>query len=380
MKSIYLDYNATTPVAEPAIQAAEYAMRECWGNPSSGHELGKRAKDLLEKARSQVASLINSRPEEIIFTSGGTESNNIIVLGLAQEAPSGRRRIVTTQIEHPSLMNPCLHLLEQGLDVQFVRVDSQGIVDLDALEGAVTEETLLVSVMLANNETGAIQPLREVAGIAHSKGALVHTDAAQAVGKIPVDVGELDVDYLTVAGHKLYAPKGIGALFVKKDSPFGQIIFGAGQERGMRPGTEPVPLAAALGEACSFVGAGLDEEARRLRGLRERLYKGLSRLGMPVHRHGDPEKTLPNTLYVSFPGIEGGALLEKASGVMASTGAACHDRSVSVSHVLSAMGVSKEVAIGTIRLSLGRWTTEEDIDAAVDAIGSAVELFKGNTL
>ncbi len=376
MKTVYLDCNATTPVAEPVTQRIEYTLKECWGNPSSGHILGQRARDLLENARRQVASLLNCQPEEIVFTSGGTESNNTVILGLAQDDSSHARRIVTTQIEHPSLMNPCLHLLERGWDVDFVKVDSNGIVDLEALQKAMTPDTKLISVMLANNETGAIQPLKEVCRMAHEKNLLVHTDAAQAVGKIPVDVAELDVDYLSVAGHKFYAPKGIGALYVRKGSPFGQLLFGAGQEYGRRPGTEPVPLAAGLGEACSLAVRDLEEEAARQTGLREQLFQGLSSLGAVFHRHGDPERTLPNTLYISFPGFEGSAILDKAEGIMASTGAACHDRSVSVSHVLSAMGVQRDIAVGTIRFSLGRYTTSQDITAAVEAIGSAIESLK----
>ncbi len=376
---IYLDYNATTPVAPRVVQRVEYALAECWGNPSSGHVLGRRAKALLERAREQVAGLINCQPEEIVFTSGGTESNNTVVLGLARNEHPGPGRIVTTRIEHPSLMNPCLHLLEHGWDVDFIRVKPDGTVDLDALQRALTPGTRLVSVMLANNETGAIQPLRKICRMAHEKGLPVHADAAQAVGKIPVDVKDLDVDYLSIAGHKLYAPKGIGALYVRKGAPFGQILFGAGQEYGRRPGTEPVPLAAGLGEACSMAAEDLEEEAARQEDLRELLFQGLSSLDAPIHRHGDPARTLPNTLYVSFPGFEGNAILEEAKGVLASTGAACHDRSVSVSHVLSAMGVEREIAIGTIRFSLGRHTTREYILAAVDIMGRAIKSLKDRT-
>ena len=370
-EAAYLDYNATTPVAEPVIEVINHALRTGWGNPSSGHALGRAAKELLERARCQVAGLVGCEPGEIVFTSGGTESNNMVLLGLAEGAGPPKRRIVTTQIEHPCILNPCLHLLEKGWDVQFVRVEKSGVVDLDALEKAVDEKTLLVSVMLANNETGVIQPVEEVAAIARRKGALVHTDAAQAAGKIPVDVARLGVDYLSMAGHKLYAPKGIGALYIKKGSPMGQIMYGAGQQGGLRPGTEPVPLAAALGEACRLAGEEMEKEAVRLAGLREELFQGLCSLGVEVVRHGLPERTLPNTLYVSFPGFAGASLLERAPGLMASTASACHDRSVSISHVLASMGVNREVALGAVRFSLGRLTTREEISFAVQAMGSA---------
>nr|HDN00211.1 cysteine desulfurase [Deltaproteobacteria bacterium] len=369
MSEIYLDYNATTPVAGPVQEEVTSALREKWGNPSSGHRLGKMAKDALEYARAQVASLLNAHPKEILFTSGGTESNNLAVTGICQSMTAKGRHIITTRIEHPSIMNPCLHLLEQGWEISFVKVNSRGIVDPMEVERALRPDTVMVSLMLANNETGAIQPLAAVSQVAHRHGVLVHTDAAQAVGKIPVDVNGLGVDYLSIAGHKLYAPKGIGALYRRTGGPLGRIMFGAGQEQGLRPGTEPVPLAVGLGAACNFVARDIEAEAERQMGLRERLYAELLRLRYSIIRHGDPEHTIPNTLSVSFVGRNGAEILNRAPEVMASTGAACHDRTIKVSHVLAAMGISPEVALGTVRFSLGRGTTQSDVETAARIIG-----------
>jgi cysteine desulfurase len=373
MSGIYLDYNATTPVAKPVQEEINSVLKDKWGNPSSGHRFGQMAKSALEYARAQVASALNADQTEILFTSGGTESNNTVIMGVCQAISGKGRHIITTCIEHPSLMNPCLHLLEQGWNVSFVKVNSQGVVDPLEIERALRPDTVLVSVMLANNETGAIQPVAAISQLARGRGVLFHTDAAQAVGKISVDVKSLEVDYLSIAGHKLYAPKGIGALYCRKGAPLGQLMFGAGQEKGFRPGTEPVPLAAGLGAACDFVTRGIKAEAEREKGLREKLYTELSKLGHPIIRHGDPENTLPNTLSVSFIGKNGAQILAQAPEIMASTGAACHDRAIKVSHVLAAMEVSPEVAMGTIRLSLGRLTTESDIEIAAQAIGKALE-------
>ena len=373
MSGIYLDYNATTPVAKPVQETVSSALKNKWGNPSSGHRFGKTAKMVLESARVRVASLLNADQTEILFTSGGTESNNTVILGVCQSMSGKGRHIITTRIEHPSLMNPCLRLLEQGWDVTFIKVNSQGVVDPMEIERALRPDTVLVSVMLANNETGAIQPVAAISQLARKRGVLVHTDAAQAVGKIPVDVKYLGIDYLSIAGHKLYAPKGIGALYCRKGAHLGRLMFGAGQEQGIRPGTEPVPLAVGLGAACDFVARDIKAEADRQTGLREKLYAELSKMGYPVIRHGDPGNTLPNTLSVSFIGKNGAEILAQAPEIMASTGAACHDRAIKVSHVLAAMGVSPEVAMGTLRLSLGRCTTESDVEIAAKAIGRALE-------
>jgi len=370
---IYLDYNATTPVASPVQEAIDSALKDLWGNPSSGHRLGQMAKEALESARAQVAALINADPEEISFTSGGTESNNTVIMGVCQEMPARGRHLITSRIEHPSIIHPCLHMAEQGWEVSFAGVNSDCIVDPLEIKETLRPDTVLISVMLANNETGAIQPLAEISQLAHKQGVLVHTDAAQAIGKVPVDVKALGVDYLSIAGHKLYAPKGIGALYRANGAPPCQLIFGAGQEHGLRPGTESVPLAVGLGTACDFVAQNMEVDTEKERRLRERLYAGLARLGHPVVRHDDPVKGLPNTLSISFIGKNGAEILEHAPGIMASTGAACHEKDTEVSHVLAAIGLSPEVARGTLRLTLGHWTTESDIKIAIQAIGKAVK-------
>ncbi len=366
---VYLDYNATTPVLpEVAEVFSLYAVEE-FGNPGSGHEVGRRAKAALEEARAKVARLISATPEEIVFVSGGTEANNLALLGAA--LARGRGHILVSRIEHPSVLEPALRLLELGFSVDFVPVDGQGYVDPDEVRRRLHPETFLVSVMLANNETGALQPVKEIARICREAEVLFHTDAAQAVGKIPVSVQEIGCDLLTLAGHKMYAPKGIGALYVRKGIKLSRILFGAGQEKGLRPGTEPVALAAALGKAAEVAASDLPEEAERQQALRERLWEGIRELFPSAVRHGDPKRTLPNTLSVSFPGLSGAEVLSKAAGLCASTGAACHDREETVSHVLSAMGVPPEVARGTVRFSLGRLTTPDEIEKALEILQEA---------
>ncbi len=370
---IYFDYNGTTPTSHKVIEVISRVLTSCWGNPSSSHHAGRAAKEALEKARSRVAASINAETEEIVFTSGGTESNNTVLLGAAAAQGQGKRHIITSRIEHPSVLNPCIHLMEQGWDVTFAGVDENGVVDIHEIENAIRKDTALVSIMLANNETGVIQPLRQISDIARRHGVPVHTDAAQAPGKMKVDVSELGVDYLTIAGHKLYAPKGIGALFVRKGASWGNLMFGGGQERGMRPGTEPVPGAAGLGEACRLVTEDLEDSITRMTNLRDMLFQLLLKAADgDIVRYGQPENVLSNTLLVSFPGRIGGKILEACPGLMASTGAACHDRQTAVSHVLAAMNVPEDVALGTIRLTLGRYTTEQEIDTAAKLIKSAI--------
>ena len=377
--TIYLDYNATTPTAPEVMEVISQVMTSCPGNPGSSHAEGRKARDVLENARCKVASAINALPEEIIFTSGGTESNNTVLLGVCPAPASGKGRLVTSRIEHPSVMNPCLHLMKQGWDVTFARVDPLCVVDTDEIEDALRASTALVSVMLANNETGAVQPLRKICEIAEKYGVPVHTDAAQALGKMPVDVRESGVDFLTIAGHKLYGPRGIGALYVKKGSPWGNLMFGAGQEQGMRPGTEPVPLAAGLGEACRLITKDLESRCAEMKTLRDRLYLLLHEAAHgSIVRHGDPDNVLCNTLFASFPHRSGREIIDACPQLMASTGSACHDRQATVSHVLAAMGVPANIAMGTLRLSLGRYTTEQDITRAAEFIGSALDNLTGS--
>ena len=368
---IYLDHNATTPVAPEVAEAMRPYWAEKYGNPSSAYAPGRLAKQALEEARARVAELLSCQPEEIVFTSGGTESNNMVIKGVAHSLAEKGRHIITTAIEHPALTNPCLFLLYQGYDVTFLPVDSTGLVDPYAVKEAIRPTTVLISVMHANNETGTIQPISEIGTLAKEAGVLFHTDAAQSVGKIPTRVPDLQVDFLSVAGHKMYAPKGIGALFLKNGLRIEPFMHGAGQESGRRAGTENVIFAVALGRACALARDRMSVDTKRINRLRDRLHSLLAKDISGLVLNGHPEARLPNTLNVSLPGINGAALLDAIPGVCASTGAACHDRSVKLSHVLAAMQVSEEIGRGAIRLTLGRGNTEAEIDAAAEMIIAA---------
>ncbi len=364
---IYLDYNATTPVLPEVGEILRYYAEEVFYNPSSGHALGRLAKEALEEAREKVASLIQAKKDEIIFTSSGTESNHLAILGYLRsyELKRGRKgHLIISSFEHPSILNLAVKLMEWGYSVDFLKVSPEGYVEVDDLKRKIRKETALVSVMLANNEIGTIQPIHELARLCKEYEVVFHTDACQAVGKIPVSVVELSCDMLTISGHKLYAPKGIGALFVKEGIKLEPLFYGGGQEKGLRPGTEPVPLCMALGKACEIAGRDLPGEMERLTFLRERLYQGLKEVYPKLYRFGLEDKTLPNTLTVSFVGISAENIFRAMPQVCASTGAACHDRKGSIT--LSALKVAEEVAIGTIRFSLGRYTTIEDIERTIE--------------
>jgi len=359
---IYLDYNATTPVAPEAARVLSRYLEEDFGNPGSDYGLGKRAKDAVARARGQVAALLSCRPNEVVFTGGATEANNTVLKGVARHF--GQGQIITAATEHPSVLAPLSFLQSQGFQVTILPVDAFGRLDPDAVRRALTPRTILVSVMHANNETGTLQPVAAIARLAREAGVLCHTDAAQSVGKIPVSPAALQVDFLTVAGHKLYAPKGVGALYVRAGAPFIPLLHGGGQEGGRRSGTENVPHLAALGEACRLAGARLTQDPARLRSLRDRLHQ-LLQAGFPgLVLNGPAEERLPNTLNVSFPGLSGAAILAGVPRVAASLGAACHGAEETTSPVLAAMGVPPEVARGVLRLSVGRPTTREDIEEA----------------
>ncbi len=367
---IYLDHNATTPVHPEVFDAMAPYLRGGFGNPSSGHVFGACAKSAVEHARAAVAELIGCAPEEVVFTSGGTESNNLSILGLADAHP-GRRHLVTSVVEHPATRLPCEWLAARGYEISWLDVDGAGRVDLAAARGALRDDTLLVTLMLANNETGALQPVAEIASAARARGAVVHTDAAQAVGKIPVRVDDLGVDLLSIAGHKLYAPKGIGALYLRGDLVLTPMLLGGGQERGISPGTENVPHIVGLGRACEIAAADLETEGRRQRALTDRLW-GLLAAGVPgLRRNGPPIERLPNSLNVSFPGVSGSALLVGLDGLAASTGSACHEGMENPSAVLTAMGLARDEALGAVRLSVGRSTSEDQIDAAAEMLVGA---------
>lgn len=374
---IYLDHNGTTPVDPAVIEAMRPFLEHEHGNPSSPHAAGVRAREALERRRKDVADLLGCSPPEIVFTSGGTESNNTVLKGGIDLANPSASHIITTAVEHPAVLNPALYLAELGAGVTVLPVDGTGRVDPDAVREAIRPQTALISVMLANNETGALQPVREIARIARERGIPVHTDAAQAVGKIPVDVHDLGVDFLSVAGHKLYAPKGVGALFVRSGRSLTPLMHGAAQEGGRRAGTESALLAAGLGEACRIAQARLSQDMETLRRMRDRLqdllFEGVDGLVL----NGPLEERLPNTLFFCVPGVEGARILEGVPSLHASTGAACHDRSVTLSHVLAAMGVPKEVGMGALRLTVGRSNTMEQIHEAARLLIDVIRRMRG---
>lgn len=369
-RPIYLDYNATTPVAPEVLEAMLPYLRDEFGNPSSTHPYGRRAKQAVERARAQVAALLGARAEEIFFTSGGTEANNLSIRGVAEARPE-RRHVLTSTIEHPATERPCLHLERQGWAVSRAGVDAEGRVRVEEAASALRDDTALVTLIHAHNETGVLQPVRELAAQARGRGAVVHTDAAQSVGKVPVDVEVLGVDLLTVVGHKLYAPKGVGALYVRQGTPLKPFALGGGQEHGLRPGTENVPYVVGLGAACELAQGRLAQDTAALLELRERLWWRLQAEVPGMRLAGHHTERLPNTLNVRFPGVRGSVVLAGAPEVAASTGSACHEGGETASSVLLAMGLPPEEALGAVRLTLGHGTTAEDVDVAASALARA---------
>ena len=362
-EAIYLDYNATTPVLPAAVEAMLPYLRDQFGNPSSAHPRGRAAREAVEGARGRVASLLGSDPDEIVFTSGGTESNNLAIQGVA-EACAARRHVVTSVLEHPAVVSPCARLEGRGWRVTRAGVDGEGRARLAEVLGAIGPDTALVTVMHANNETGVLQPVAAIARAARDAGAVVHTDAAQSVGKVPIAVRELGVDLLSVAGHKVYAPKGVGALYVRRGTAIQPVILGAGHEGGLRPGTENVASIVALGVACEHARLDLEAEAARLAWLRDRLWQRLGAEIPGLAPNGHPTERLPNTLSVRFPRVSGTALLAASPEVSASTGSACHAGHEEAPSAIVAMGVAPQEALGTVRLTLGRGTTPEQIERA----------------
>ena len=368
---IYLDFNASTPLAPEVAEAMHPFLTQHFGNPSSLHWAGTPAKEAVEHARRQVADLLACHPSEVVFTSGGSESNNHAIKGVFFALREKGNHIVTTQIEHPAVLNPCDFLEKLGATVTCVGVDQYGRIDPGDVEKAITPKTILITVMHANNEVGTIQPIEEIAKVAKSYGVLFHTDAAQSAGKIAVKVDDLGVDLLSLAGHKVYAPKGVGALYIRKGTPIEPLIHGAGHESGRRAGTENVMLDVGLGKACELAEKyEHDDGIFKLRELfwallQDAFGNGVALNGHPVHR-------LPNTLNVSFVGKAGGAILSRLDGVAASTGSACHAGSVELSPALKAMGVTDEVGMGAIRFSLGRTTTFQELETVVHLLKKVV--------
>ena len=372
-KPIYLDYNATTPHDPEVVAAMRPFLEEEFGNPSSSHFYGSVPQKAVAEARGQIAGLLGCRPEEIVFTSGGTESNNHAVIGAAEAYGDRGNHIITSQIEHPAILKVCNHLERKGLVVTYLPVDDRGMVSVSDVEKAVTARTVLITIMHANNEVGTVQPLADIARIAKARGILLHTDAAQSVGKIPTGVDELGVDLLSVAGHKIYAPKGVGALFIRNGIQLPSLMHGAGQESGRRSGTENVLEIVGLGKACEIADRDLDHNMMHMQHMRDRLYEGIKKKCADIRVNGHLQNRLPNTLSISFKGLEANRILERiAPRVAASAGAACHSDSIDISGVLKAMHVPLNWAKGTLRLTTGRMTTEADIDEAIEEIGQAV--------
>ena len=376
MADIYLDYNATTPidpqVAEAMLPFVKGGLNGLFGNPSSGHSFGLAAREGVDTARKQVAGMLGCDIDDLIFTSGGTEANNHAVSGVAGAYRERGNHIITSAVEHPAVTEVCRHLEGRGYRVTYLPVDEYGMVDPQQVEAAITPETLLVTIMHANNEVGTVMPIAEIADIAHRHGALLHSDCAQSVGKIPVRVDDLGVDLLSIAGHKLYAPKGIGALYIRPGVRLEKLMHGANHEQDRRAGTENVIEMAGLGRACELIEQNLSAYAAHMAAMRDRLERGLLDSGMEVRVNGHPEKRLPNTSSISFRGVEADRVLASLPTVAASAGAACHSDRVEVSHVLAAMNVPEEYAMGTLRLTVGRFTTEDEIDRAVAEIREVV--------
>ncbi len=370
---IYLDYNATTPLDPSVADAMEPFLRSEFGNPSSAHEYGASARVAVERARAQLARLLGSGPEEIVFTGSGSEATNLALKGLVFAARSGSPfhdlHLITSAVEHPATLETCRFLERLGCQITILPVDRHGTVNLDALRAALRQRTLAVSIMHANNEVGTVEPIEQIAEIVHEHGAFLHVDAAQAIGKIEVDVRALGADLLTVAGHKLYAPKGIGALYVRKGVRLEPLVHGGGQEGQRRSGTESVPNIVGLGAASELASSALPDATARLASLRDRLWQRLhDALGERITLNGHPQQRLPNTLNVSFRARAGADLLAEAPEIAASTGSACHEGSTVASPVLAAMGLSPEIARGAIRLSVGRFTTRAEIERAANLL------------
>ncbi|MCA9197470.1 MAG: cysteine desulfurase [Planctomycetales bacterium] len=373
MRQIYLDYNATTPVAPTVFEAMRPFLTDHFGNPSSGHVLGRACSQAIEDARESVAMLLGAASDEIIFTGTGTEANNLALKGVCQEADRFAGHIVISSIEHPAVKEPASYLNRMGCQLTVVGTDERGIVDPHAVEAAIREDTKIVSIMHANNEIGSIQPIQEISKICRRHKVLLHTDAAQSIGKIRTDVDELGVDLLTLAGHKLYAPKGIGALYVRCGIPLQPVLHGAGHEQGLRPGTENTPYIVALGAAAKLAARSLPENADRIARLRNLLQSGLEDAIPGITFNGHRDHCLPNTLSVNFPRVSGYYLLNRCPEVLASTGAACHSGTEHISDTLHSIGLTQSKAMGTIRLSLGWNTSEEDVQRATSAMISAWE-------
>jgi len=375
MRRVYLDHAATTPVHPQVVRAMDEVMLEVWGNPSSLHSFGREARQRLDAAREAVARLIGARPAEIVFTGGGTEADNLAIRGVAQARRARGRHIITSRIEHHAVLHTCETLEDEGFEVTYLPVDRHGRVDPDDVRRALTPETVLVTIMLANNEVGSIQPVAEIARIARDAGACVHTDAVQCVGNTPVDVDDLAVDLLTLSAHKMYGPKGVGALYARQGTGIRPIIHGGAHEHELRAGTENMPGIVGLGKAAAVAATELPQRVEHVAALRDRFVAQLQSRLKGVTLNGHPSQRLPNNANLSFAWVEGEAILLgiDARGIAASTGSACTSARIEASHVLTAMGVPAQEAQGALRFTFGRENTPEDVDLAVEAISETVE-------
>jgi cysteine desulfurase len=375
MRQIYLDYNATTPIAPSVQESMLPFLAEHYGNPSSSHSLGRACHEAIEDARDRVAAVMGAVSDDIIFTSGGTESNNLALLGVMMaRAPDFDGHLVISSLEHPAIAEPARYLEKLGCRVSVVPCNRHGIVEPDAVAAVLDNDTKLISIMHANNEIGTVQPIREIAEICQARNILLHTDAAQTIGKIRVFAEELGVDMLSIAGHKLYGPKGVGALYVRQGVSLEPITHGAGHEGGLRPGTENTPYIVALGQACLLAGKAVDDVGDRMAVLRDRLAERLQQaVGEEMTINGAQAPRLPNTLSVNFPGVVGSELLARAPELCASTGSACHSGTTKMSASLAAIQLDPEQARGTVRLSVGWYTSEDDIDRAAELLIGAWE-------
>ena len=372
---IYMDHSATSPVDPEVFEAMKPYFTDSFGNASTLYSLGRDARKAMELAREEVASIIGAETKDIIFTSGGTESDNIAIKGTAYKLKNKGNHIITSDIEHPAVDETCKYLEKNGFEVTYLPVYEDGIVKVSDLEAAITDKTILITVMHANNEIGTIQPIAEIGKIARERGIYFHTDAVQTVGKIPVDVNELNVDMLSLSSHKLYGPKGVGALYVRKGVRIEPIIHGGGHERGIRPGTENVAGIVGLGKACSLARENLERDAQKLRGLRDRLIEGVLEQNEDSYLNGHRTKRLPNNANFRFTGIEGESLILHldSKGIASSTGSACSSTKLEPSHVLMAIGLEEVESHGSLRISLGHENTEEDIDFTLTAIKEVVD-------
>lgn len=373
---IYMDYQATTPMDPRVFEAMTPYFLEKFGNPHSrGHKFGWEAEAACELGREQVASLINADPKEIVFTSGATESNNLALKGLAKFYGDKKNHIITVSTEHKCVLDTCRHLEREGFNVTYLSVQKNGLIELDELEKAITDKTLLVSVMAVNNEIGVIQPIKEIGAICRKNNVFFHTDAAQAFGKIPLDVAEMNIDLMSISGHKIYGPKGIGALYVRRKPRVRLVpmINGGGQERGFRSGTLPTPLVVGLGEAARIAKAEMEKDYKHVKELGDKLYNGITANMKDIFLNGDEEKRYPGNLNLSFAYVEGESMIMAVKDLAVSSGSACTSSSLEPSYVLRSIGVGEELAHTSIRFGIGRFTTEAEIDYAVKVVTNAVE-------